>query len=127
MRQAPASNRPFLERMSVFWKAVKSQIPGTVEHKEVHDYKMHTGDIGSSRLAKLKAHLPGTVEFKVRHPASCGLEVSATGALGPGADPSAGPCTGNPRFRTGVGYGGHPAGGAAAGYPAPCYTRQGWR
>lgn len=60
----------------------------------------------------------GTVEYRVRHPNRCGLEVSAMGALGPGADPTAGPCTGHPQYRTGVGYGGHPAGGAAAGYPS---------
>ena len=69
----------------------------------------------------------------VRPTAQAEQVMSAAGALGPGADPSAGPCTGNPRFRTGVGYGGHPAGGAAAGYPgkvlqsacAPGIT--GWR
>jgi hypothetical protein len=59
----------------------------------------------------------GTVEYRVKHPNHCGLEVSATGAMGPGADPCAGLSTASPQFRTGVGYGGHPAGGAAAGYP----------
>ena len=59
----------------------------------------------------------GTVEYRVRHPNRCGLEVSATGAFGPGADPTAGFCTASPQLRTGVGYGGHPAGGVAAGCP----------
>ena len=59
----------------------------------------------------------GTVEYGVKHPNHCGLEVSATGAMGPGADPCAGLSTASPQFRTCVGYGGHPAGGAAAGYP----------
>ena len=63
--------------------------------------------------------LPGNPPLRMGvHPTPQAEQVmSAAGALGPGADPSAGPCTGNPRFRTGVGYGGHPAGGAAAGYP----------
>ena len=60
---------------------------------------------------------PGEDGTTVRPAARAEQVMFAAGALGPGADPSAGPCTGNPRFRTGVGYGGHPAGGAAAGYP----------
>ena len=64
---------------------------------------------------------PGYLPVRIgnlQHPkASAEQMMLAAGALGPGADPSAGPCTGSPRFRTGVGYGGHPAGGAAAGYP----------
>ena len=81
--------------------------------QQVQIHRMDTGPLGFSA---------GTVEYRVLHPNHCGLEVSATGALGPGADPTAGPCTGSPQFRTGVGYGGHPAGGAAAGYPRELLT-----
>ncbi|CAL5229406.1 g12725 [Coccomyxa viridis] len=122
-----AKHPPHRHRLRRAWVAIKTHLPGTTEHKEMYDYKLHTGYIGTSAFERFKSHLPGTVEYRVRYPNHCGLEVSATGAFGPGADPTARPCTGSPQFRTGIGYGGHPAGGAAAGYPYPCYTRSGWR
>ena len=32
---------------------------GTVEHRELYDYKLHTGYIGTSAFERFKSHVPG--------------------------------------------------------------------
>ena len=32
---------------------------GTREHKELYDFKLHTGYIGTTALERFKSHLPG--------------------------------------------------------------------
>ena len=32
---------------------------GTTEHKEMYDYKLHTGYVGTSAFERFKSHLPG--------------------------------------------------------------------
>ncbi len=34
---------------------------GTTEHKEMYDYKLHTGYIGTGAFERFKSHLPGKV------------------------------------------------------------------